>query len=106
MGVQLRDIVNDLESLDRTVRSNEIWRLLAWPVKAVSSDNQLAERQDVGSVLQHHSVCHMTKLMDLDLSPFTGIELSVGCLQSETRALSDRLCLSNREVATTYDVKS
>jgi hypothetical protein len=40
-------------------------------------------------VLQHHSVRDVAKLMDLDLSPFTGIKLAVGGLQRETRAMSD-----------------
>jgi hypothetical protein len=75
-------------------------------VEAVPSDNQLAERQNVGSVFQHHRVCHVAQLMYLDLSPFTGIEFSVGCLQSETRALGDRLSLSDREVTTTNNVES
>jgi hypothetical protein len=44
--------------------------------------------------------------MYLDLSPFTGIELSVGCLQSETRALGNRPSFSDREVTTTNNVKS
>jgi hypothetical protein len=41
--MQLRNVVNDFKSLDGAIRTNEIWTLLARPVKAVSSDNQLAE---------------------------------------------------------------
>jgi hypothetical protein len=47
----------------------------------------------------------MAQLMYLDLSPFTGVEFSVGCLQGETRALGNRLRFSDREVATTQNVK-